>query len=294
MYCVMCGQILRDDAKFCGKCGAPQSLKPMKFAAITMNNYADVQQTDELLTVEAESDIAQAEIDVAETETETAEIEKTADMTKTHAVDEDSYVFPDPVTENDKITGIQKRFNLGVNDEFSLGTDCHTGEPVLWKVLTVKESKALIISSETVFEMPYNETNGSFSWQECTLRKYLNGGYLEEYFTQAEKERIIPCRIVNDDTYDLNADACDSESDRVFLLSAREAKHYFPDNDSRTAGTGWWLRYVRRYPHCAPSVDDRGIVHPAFERQRLSEGTGAFGHGIVRGIRPAMWIALDV
>ena len=296
MYCVICGQILRDGAKFCGKCGAPQKLKPLTAASFPVADNWDVQQ-DVLIPVEAEPDVSENEIDVTEVETDAfeAEPEVLADETETHAAEDEAYVIPEPVAENVKKSEVQKKMYSGVNDEFSFGSDSHTGEPVLWKVLAVIDYKALIVSSDTVFKMPYNQTDGSFSWQECTLRKYLNGCFIDEYFTQEERNRIVPCKIINDDTYDLNTDAGDSESDRVFLLSAREAKHYFPDNESRAAGSGWWLRYARRYAHCYPSVDDKGIVHPSFDRQRSSEGAGAqHGHGIVLGIRPAMWIALDV
>lgn len=306
MYCVICGHILPENVKFCMKCGAPQKLKPLTAASFKAADKRDAQK-DVLMPLEAEPDVAEVETeavvtrsDVSEDVTDAVEAEPVieteplTDETETHVAEDESYVIPEPVTENETITEVPKKLNPGVNDEFGFGSDSKTGEPVSWKVLAVRENKALIISSDTVFEMPYNQTDGSFSWQDCTLRKYLNGTFLDEYFTQEERDRIVPCIIVNDETYDLNASAGDSAADRVFLLSAKEAKNYFPDNESRAAGKGWWLRYARRYAHCSPSVDEKGIVHPSFDRQRSSEGTGAHGHGIVRGIRPAMWIVLDV
>ena len=52
-----------------------------------------------------------------------------------------------------------------------------------WKVLDVREDRALIISKKIMFELPYHFEYGSVSWETCDLRAYLNGDFYSIFFS---------------------------------------------------------------------------------------------------------------
>ena len=59
-----------------------------------------------------------------------------------------------------------------------------------WRVLDIKEGKALIITEEIIGLHWYNDRFVDVTWAECELRKYLNNWFYSS-FNQEEKERII-------------------------------------------------------------------------------------------------------
>jgi hypothetical protein len=51
---------------------------------------------------------------------------------------------------------------------------------------------------------PYNEEDTSITWENCTLRKWLNDTFYNTAFTDSEKTKIVESTIVNEDKYENN------------------------------------------------------------------------------------------
>ena len=80
-------------------------------------------------------------------------------------------------------------------------------EPIKWRVLHIDENdNALVMADRNIDCNNYNETNRNITWEECTLRSWLNGydasanmdnvdytadNFIDTAFTEDEKEAII-------------------------------------------------------------------------------------------------------
>ena len=67
----------------------------------------------------------------------------------------------------------------------------NTKEPLEWIVLEKSNGKALILSKYSIESVKYNNENTGITWEECTLRKWLNSDFMNIAFTDAEKQKII-------------------------------------------------------------------------------------------------------
>ena len=160
--------------------------------------------------------------------------------------------------------------------------------PIEWLVLENAGSKALLISKYALdCQQYYNTPRRVVLWSSCTLRKWLNGTFISNAFSHEEQAMILSTTIPEI-----------HEKDRVFLLSAREAKNYFSSNSTRQCqgtaycyaqgayktGNGnckWWLRSPGGSSYTAYVYDDGSINEYGYP---VDEGTIA--------VRPALWIDL--
>ena len=140
-------------------------------------------------------------------------------------------------------------------------------EPIMWRVLDVINGKALMISEDLLDCKQYDESYTDVTWETCTLRKWLNGGFLRTAFSVDEQKRMSAVRLTNPDNPSFGTKGGNSTEDKVFCLSIDQAKKiYFSGDDDRKAkptayarkngayvdsdwSTGrWWLR--------SPGLDD--------------------------------------
>ena len=204
----------------------------------------------------------------------------------------------------------------GCNDELELKSACrkgdiikignYMGKPIEWLVLKVKNNIALIISKNVLDVMPYHDELLETSWEECSLRRYLNGEFIDKAFLDKEKILIHQVEIKNNYNNETDITRNDNVYDRVFCLSKYEVVTYFPDKYSRRAdvtshakekvkrserkyfmskwsGTGnYWLRTLMDKKDYAMFVDYDGELMD----------TDVSNEWMV-GIRPALWINLE-
>lgn len=173
--------------------------------------------------------------------------------------------------------------------------------PIEWLVLAKESGKCLVISKYALHCRKYNEEMEGVTWENCSLRKWLNGKFYERAFSSAEKAAIATSRLKADGNPRTNLG--NDTSDKVFLLSIPEVKQYFSsDQERQCRGTAfchaqgaikgsndnciWWLRWSSGAGR-AGSVSDSGFVR----------GVG-FGNGgalvTLAGfaVRPALWISI--
>ncbi len=84
----------------------------------------------------------------------------------------------------------------------------------------------------------YNSEHGYITWEDCSLRKWLNNHFYDTAFSSADKEKIVTAHNENPDTWELykpwiteesiiyGAEGGDDTDDKVFLLSWTEARDY--------------------------------------------------------------------
>jgi hypothetical protein len=106
-----------------------------------------------------------------------------------------------------------------VGDDFSFGS--YGGYHTVWRVLEIRDGKALIITKYAIDIRDYNEGGDSTTWADCSLREWLNDSYLSTSFSEQERPAIMKTMLEDTGT-----------EDYVFLLSPAEAEEYFPSSDS--------------------------------------------------------------
>ncbi len=175
--------------------------------------------------------------------------------------------------------------------------------PIEWLVLKKSGTKVLLISRYGLDCKQYHHEFVDITWENCDLRKWLNGEFLRNAFTAAEQKKIAVTKLTNDNIAEYGTFGGNSTEDRVFCLSLAEAGSLFKDDAARkcvptpyAVGKGanksdssfidgrgccwWWLRSPGTRQNFASYVAD-GALYP---------------YGIVscdRGtVRPALWVNL--
>ena len=112
-------------------------------------------------------------------------------------------------------------------------------EPLLWRALEVRDGTVLLVSHAAVDCEPFQEKLTDVSWDNCTLRSYLNGyqaemnassidysaekdNFLDMAFSSEEQAAIIESSVRNEENYYFGMDSGDPTTDRVFILAESE------------------------------------------------------------------------
>ena len=177
---------------------------------------------------------------------------------------------------------LAKLNDLKVGDTFFYGS--HNGHRISWKVLRVQDRKALVITTKNICDMPYHQIFGDITWSECTLRKWLNDGFIKGDFTQAERARILPCKLNNDNNLEYKFPVGSPTTDKVFLLSENEARTIFLDDQTIANGSWWWLHSRGDRPSSRESV---------FYDGNKFGGCFDLYVNIDCGVRPAIWLDIN-
>jgi ankyrin repeat protein len=56
-----------------------------------------------------------------------------------------------------------------------------------WRILDVQGGRALILTEDIIEKRRYNEKDEFVTWKTCTLRKYLNGEFLQKFTSEATR-----------------------------------------------------------------------------------------------------------
>lgn len=169
-----------------------------------------------------------------------------------------------------------------------------------WLVLKNDGSKALLISKYALDCQRYNTSGRDVTWETCTLRRWLNGSFINSAFSAEEQKQILHTTVTADRNPSSNTDPGNNTTDKVFLLSRAECSQYLVLCDARSCegtaycfaqgaaqqdvygGCRWWLRSPADYSGCVICVNDNGTY--------ASAGCLTFSDGIT--VRPALWINL--
>ena len=170
---------------------------------------------------------------------------------------------------------------------------------VEWQVLDRDGRNALLISRYGLDVQPYTWPSAQITWEQCTLRIWLNDTFANRAFSQEEQQAILMTTVVNgsDEGY-WKTDGGNDTQDKIFLLSYRQAEQYFDvtiNNDenikSRVQPTdyalahgagklGWWLRSQGPEQDTAARVYSVGALDYDFT-------------GFEECVRPALWVNID-
>ena len=175
-----------------------------------------------------------------------------------------------------------------------------------WRLLEAQNDKVLLLSESILEEKPYHSSFTEITWEQCTMRQYLNDE-LYNKFSQIDQNRIIRTNVINNKNPWYDTDGGNNTDDYLFLLSLEEIVQYFGDsgqlsnrpdanaswindnfNNNRIAyyATGtpsfWWLRSPGDYGDGASGVGSSGNI--SIDGSNVNDSIG--------GARPALWLKL--
>lgn len=172
-------------------------------------------------------------------------------------------------------------------------------EPLDWRVLSIEKGRALLITKIAIEFKEYHQERSEIIWERCTLRRWLNGDFLNTAFNSEEQGKMSMAHNENNNKscFDRNSGCC--TYDKVFCLSVEEAGEYFSSDDERVVmptvyakskrtgvvGNGncsWWLRSSGKDGVLAANVTVGGDI----------DAYGNVVHGKNIAVRPAIWIYL--
>ena len=179
-------------------------------------------------------------------------------------------------------------------------------EAIEWIVLDTNTTNrtALLISRYCLDCMEYNYKHKEITWENCSLRSWLNSTFYSTAFSSAEQNQIaisfVPADVNSKTGKSIGNDTYDS----VFILNKSEVEAYFYDEYARCAPTPyalaqgadasekylvngnaacwWWLRSpgLYSYDHAA-RVNSSGAI---------DEGGYSVSYS-VGAIRPSIWVS---
>ena len=102
------------------------------------------------------------------------------------------------------------------------GNESNGPEPIEWEVLENDENGVLLISRYILDVKPYNTENVPITWEECSLRSWLNGEFMMNAFTENEQAKIANTPLLNPDNAKFGTPGGNATTDKIFLLSTEE------------------------------------------------------------------------
>lgn len=201
--------------------------------------------------------------------------------------------------------------SLSVGDIIKFGNyfinDNKTKEPIEWQVLEVSNDKALLITKDAIDCKPYNNERRDITWEDCSLRQWLNNEFINQAFSKEEQNKILLTNISNSNNSKYGTNGGNDTQDKIFLLSIDEVQKYFKyDKDRECKVTNhakqqgvwtyeiksklgeekyvgncdWWLRSPGEDQFCAAQVTCIGkIDHSTVDYNGIA-------------VRPALYINL--
>ena len=104
--------------------------------------------------------------------------------------------------------------------------------PIEWLVLDVNGNEAFLISRHTLDCKQYHEGE-QITWEDCSLRKWLNSDFLKSAFSEDEASSILVSTVKNDNNSVYSTRGGNDTKDHVFCLSIAEAEQYFSSDEDR-------------------------------------------------------------
>ena len=202
-------------------------------------------------------------------------------------------------------TGCNEKPRYQVGDLIEFGSyyqdDLSRKTPIKWRVLDIQDGKALLISELLLDAQPYNKKGKVITWENSSIRHWLNNEFINEAFSKEEQNEIILTNISNPDNASYGTRGGNNTQDKIFLLSLDEVYKYLPNENQlaikvttyakkrgayykKNDGNGvWWLRSPGNRQDHAAVVLSSGIVY-------YGDGYTVRNNDIA--VRPALWINL--
>lgn len=130
-------------------------------------------------------------------------------------------------------------------------------EPVKWYVLDKADGEAVLLAVDLLDCQKYHEADEDITWENCTLRSWLNGEFYNTVFSEEEQAAIVNTNVANEDNsyWGWDTEGGNDTTDKVWLLSLGEIERYFHidmnvyHDDSSIGHMNWYEYFIHWYGH---------------------------------------------
>lgn len=208
--------------------------------------------------------------------------------------------------------------NIKIGDSYIFGTyeqdnNISNGkEAIEWTVLDKDGMSLLLVSKQALDCQQYNTSDTDVTWENCSLREWMNGTFLNNAFSTEERALIQSTTVSADKNPEYSSDPGTATTDKVFLLSINEAEKYFNSDEARkcaptayakargaltsvdsyfsddyktpsgAATCWWWLR-------SPGDSQDSAAANVSFDGSVDYDGLAVYA--VTGCVRPALWIS---
>ena len=225
----------------------------------------------------------------------------------TDDADEEAF-FERPASVSAPLTAQSKK-----GDEVSFGRYPQTSscaEPLTWIVLDVDKTKnaALLLSKYLIDDREFEEKYAweTITWQNSTIRGWLNMEFVDSAFNEDERLRIYKVEHSTPDSPTSGESGGKPTKDLVFLLSepevmnltdgVEESGRYFSSDKEREAWeTPFWVNGNEKYIPWSWWLRSPGNNSNLFAIVRADGSIYSYGEPVTNsnGVRPALWVSLS-
>ena len=159
---------------------------------------------------------------------------------------------------------------LQVGDRFNFGRYSQKVRggvlPITWRVLS-KDSDSLLVISELCLDIvSFNNICKNTDWENCSLRSWLNGYFLNTAFQESEKAVIKKSTLLDTNT-----------EDYVFCLSKQEAENLFSTE-------------IGEVNHCTVGSSDRAAYASAYALKKREKEFPGIRYSYLLDCSEAWWL----
>ena len=169
--------------------------------------------------------------------------------------------------------------------------------PIEWTVLDEKDGRTLLITAKTINAKPFHNKREAVTWDNCDLRKWLNGEFFEAAFSKAEQSAIFVTEVSAIKNPRFDTPVGKPTKDKVFLLSYEECLKYMPtDADRKNFPTEYAVAnqcYVNTDGHAAWWLRSNGMSETEPEHLATWGNFSKRHHHVddpILGDRPVIWV----
>lgn len=133
-----------------------------------------------------------------------------------------------------------RRVKFGADDYISYSY--YKWERIRWRVLQNDGSTLFVMADLGLDSKKYNETEEPVTWENCSLRAWLNDIFYNTAFSSGEQEAIGLQMLINDDNPEYGTEGGNNTQDKIYLLSIDEAANpvYGFCEDYKTYSASRW------------------------------------------------------
>jgi len=163
------------------------------------------------------------------------------------------------------------------------GNKGNGAEEIEWYVLENKNGKVTLLSVYCLEGMAYHDYAEEVTWEDCTLREWLNYDFYFEAFSDDEQDAIVTVELRNEGHPFWDVDGGNVTSDKVYLLALEDFETYFDipmtlrENPVMTGEFTDWVDYAQycydKFPGLAAEPTQAAIDNRIWY-MTSSEGAG--------------------
>ena len=124
-----------------------------------------------------------------------------------------------------------------------------------WYIIDKTVEHCTLFCKKNVGKRRYHEKDKAITWEKCTLRRWLNEDFFNE-FEAEEKALIADTNIINSDNAEFGTKGGNDTVDKIFLLSFDEITDYF---EYHGYNYGWGLRSPDNNQKYAADADSNSL-----------------------------------